>query len=622
MGAEFRITVGTQGEAQTIYEALSKARSARKTNDNVRLLLSGTQYLASPIYLGADDSRLTIEGTGNGAVLSGGRILTGWKRGASNVWELEIPQVKAGSWFFRQMFVNGERRRRARTPNVGYFRMDGPSIQGNPATFKFRAGDLKKEWADNPDVEVVGLINWEDFHMRLSGIEEGTRTATLVGDSKGASRENDARYYIENAPEGLDAPGEWQLNSKTGLLRYWPMPGEDMTKAQVIAPLLSNLLFIGGDPASKKAAENITLRKITFSHTEYPLGSAGYLDIQASYTIPGAAHFTYARNCLIEDCTFSHLGTYGLQLGRGVQSTKVRYCNFFDLGAGGVRIGDEAWGSEQFQHSFGNEVSDCNIHQIGRFFTSGMGVLIFQSATNRISHNHIYDGYQSGVSVGWTWGYSPNPTRKNIIEYNHIHDLGQEVLSDLGGVYTLGVQPGTVVQNNLIHDVKCARYGAIGLYTDEGSSEILLQNNVVYRCTISSFAQHYGRNNIVRNNIFAFAQGSQFDRAREDEFYGLDFINNIVYYDAGILMGGEWSKNKFKFDRNVYFDARPNAKPNFEGLSLERWRGRGQDKNSIFADPLFVDPRHDDFRLRPDSPALKLGFKPIDISTVGPRPRR
>ena len=621
-GAEIRLTVGPQGDAQTLSEALSKARTARKTNDTVRLLISGTQYLATPIHLGVDDSHLTIEGAGKGATLSGGRVMTDWKKGPNNIWELKIPEVKNGSWFFHQLFINGERRVRARAPNSGYFRMDSETIQGNPATFKYRPGDLKKEWAGNPDIEVVGYINWQDFRMRLRGIDEASRTAALVGDGKHAGREENARYYVENAPDALDVAGEWQLNSKTGLLRYWPMPGEDMAKAEVIAPALPYLFLIQGDTTSKRAVENITLRNITFSHAEHPLGAEGYLDIQAAAAIPGAVHFTFSRNCLIEDCTFAHLGTYGLQLGRGVQSSKVRYCIFFDLGAGGVRIGDDWAGPEPYQQSYSNEVSDCEIHQIGRYFAPGVGIIAFQSATNRVAHNHVYDGYTTGIAVGWSVGYAANPARKNIVEFNHVHDLGQGVLSDLAGIYTMGVQPGTVIQNNLVHDITCARYGAFGLNPDEGSSEILFQNNIVYRCEISCFALHYGRNNIIRNNIFAFAKGTQFYRGREDQFYALDFINNIVYFDAGGLMGGEWSKNKFKFDHNVYFDARPNAKPDFAGVSLQQWRARGHDKNSIIADPRFVDVQHDDFRLRPDSPALKLGFKPIDMSTVGPRPRR
>jgi hypothetical protein len=618
--AEITITVGPSGDAQTVSEGLSKARSARKTNDSVRLLISGTQFLANSIYLGPNDSRLTIEGVGKGATISGGRALTGWKRGSGPIWELEDGQIKMGILFFRQLFVNGERRVRARTPNSGYFRTDGPALKGNPPTFKFRPGDLKKSWADDGDVEVVGYINWQDFHMPLRAIDASSRIATFAGDAARAGQEENARYFVENAADGLDQPGEWQLNRKTGILRYWPMPGEDMARAQVVVPVFQGLFFIAGDPTSQKAVESITFRNLTFSHTENPLGN-GYFDVQGAYTIPGALHFTFARNCLLEDCVFARLGGYGVQFGSGVQSSKTRYCDFFDLGAGGVRIGDDAFHAAKFELSLSNQVTDCHIHKIGRVFAPAPGILMMHTANNLISHNHIHDTYNSGIALGWSWGYGPNPSRKNVVEYNHIHHIGQGVTSDMGGIYTLGVQPGSVIQNNLIHDVVCDRYGGFGICADEGSSEILFQNNIIYRCKSSSILQHFGRNNIFRNNIFAFAEEAQINYTREDEFHSLDFLNNIIYYDSGLLQGGNWYHDRYTFDRNVYFDARPKAVPNFQLVSLQDRRARGHDKNSIIADPLFVDAKHYDFRLRSNSPALKLGFKPIDISTVGPRPR-
>jgi parallel beta-helix repeat protein len=202
-----------------------------------------------------------------------------------------------------------------------------------------------------------------------------------------------------------------------------------------------------------------------------------------------------------------------------------------------------------------------------------------------------------------------------------MHDIGQNLLSDMGAVYTLGIQRGTVVQNNLIHDVNAFTYGGWGLYTDEGSSDILLQNNVVYRCKSAGFHQHYGRDNVIRNNIFAFNKEHELMRTREEQHNSFSFENNIVYYDSGDLLGSNWSNDRFVIDRNIYFDARASAKATFKGATLDQWQKRGHDTNSVIADPLFVDARNYNFNLRPDSPALKMGFKPIDISKVGPRPK-
>jgi parallel beta-helix repeat protein len=225
------------------------------------------------------------------------------------------------------------------------------------------------------------------------------------------------------------------------------------------------------------------------------------------------------------------------------------------------------------------------------------------------------------VSVGWNWGYQETPCRQNIIEFNHLHDIGQGMLSDMGAVYTLGIQKGTVIRNNLIHDVNSFTYGGWGLYTDEGSSEIVLENNVVYRTKSAGFHQHYGRENIVRNNIFAFGKEYQLMRTREEAHISFIFTNNIVYFDSGALLGSSWKNEKFVMEGNTYFDARPNASVKFSGASFDDWKARGHDTNSVIADPGFEDASKHNFALKSDSVALKRGFKPIDLRQVGVRPR-
>jgi parallel beta-helix repeat protein len=241
-----------------------------------------------------------------------------------------------------------------------------------------------------------------------------------------------------------------------------------------------------------------------------------------------------------------------------------------------------------------------------------------------VAHNHIHDLFYTAVSVGWTWGYQESPCRANVIEFNHMHDIGQGLLSDMGAVYTLGPQPGTVVRNNLIHDVNSFTYGGWGLYTDEGSTGIVLENNVVYRCKSAGFHQHYGKENVLRNNIFAFNAENQLMRSRDEAHTSFFFTNNLVLFNSGNLLGSTWKNDQFVIDGNLYWDTRWAAaepKPKFSDATSEQWKARGHDTNSVLADPLFVDAARSDFRLRPDSPAARMGFKPIDLSTVGVRPR-
>jgi hypothetical protein len=268
-------------------------------------------------------------------------------------------------------------------------------------------------------------------------------------------------------------------------------------------------------------------------------------------------------------------------------------------------------------------VADNHIYDCGIIYLPAVGVFILQSGRNHVAHNHIHDLFYTAISVGWNWGYQETPCRENVIEFNHLHDVGKALLSDMGAVYTLGIQKGTVIRNNLIHDVNAFTYGGWGLYPDEGSTDIVFENNVVYRCKNAGFHQHYGRENVVRNNIIAFNRENQIMRTRPEPHISFIFTNNIVYFDSGNLLGSNWSNDNYRMDRNVYYDTRIGARPEamrYAGATLEEWRKRGHDVNSIVADPLFVAPERFDFRLRPESPALKLGFRPIDVSRVGIRP--
>jgi parallel beta-helix repeat protein len=629
---------GKDGPLATLPAALHAARLARQqpaaVQDGITILLRGGAYqLAEPVMLRPQDSGaspqqpLTIAAfPGERPVLSGGRRITGWTQvaGQPGLWQTEVPAVREGRWYFRQLFIDGQRKVRARTPNQGYFRIQGESPQDKPVKLKFKPGDIKKEWADDGDVEVVGFLAWGDLRMQIRAVDEAAHVATLSGEPRPSNKEANAQYFVENAPDALDQPGEWYLERKSGRLTYWAQAGEDLRRAEVIAPMLGDLLIMDGDFDAKQPVRHMVLRGLTFAYTDYTLGEQGYADTQAAILVRGNVRAEGAQDCLIEDCLFTHLAGYALELGRGCRRIQVIGNEMADLGAGGVRLGEAAIRADPFEQSHGQVVTDNHIHHGGVIYAPAVGVFILQSGGNRVAHNHIHHLYYTAISVGWNWGYRETPCRDNIIEYNHLHDLGQFLLSDMGAVYTLGIQKGTVIRNNLIHDVNAFTYGGWGLYTDEGSSEIVLENNVVFRCKSAGFHQHYGRDNLLRNNIFAFNRENQLMRSRDEPHLSFCFTNNIVYFDSGQLLGSTWANDNYAMEANVYFDTRAAglADPKmFAGLTLAAWRQRKHDLHSVIADPLFVDPTNLNFRLKPESPALKLGFKPIDLSQVGIRPK-
>ncbi|HVY68512.1 MAG TPA: right-handed parallel beta-helix repeat-containing protein [Verrucomicrobiae bacterium] len=629
-----RTADGQDGPLATLPAALQQARQIRQTvqtSEGVLILARGGTYtLREPMTIGpADSGAGPLQTTtvaaypGERPVFSGGRAITGWHPAADmpGVWETDLPEVRAGHWYFRSLFVNGQRARRARTPNEGFFRVEGASPAGKSATFRYRDADIKPAWAGS-EAEVVTLVAWMNTRMFIHAVDGATRTVTLSSQSHPDIRENDCRYYIENAPDSLDAPGEWQLDRKTGRLRYWPRPGEDLAKTTVIAPVLKDLVRLQGDLAAKRPVRFVTLRGLTFADTDWDLAPDGYADTQAAINIHGDLFAEATIDCVIEDCTFTRLGGYAIELGKGCQRDRVSGNELVDIGAGGIRIGETAQRLDPFEQNHTHIFSDNHAHRLGRVYPPAVGVLVLQSGTNWIAHNHIHDLYYTAVSVGWNWGYQETPCRENIVEFNHLHDIGQAMLSDMGAVYTLGIQHGTIIRNNLIHDVDSFTYGGWGIYPDEGSTGIVWEKNIIYRTKSAGFHQHYGRENVVRNNILAFGREYQLMRTREEDHTSFFFTNNIVYFDSGNLLGSNWKNEHFVIDHNLYFDTRPAATADsmkFGGATWEAWRQRGHDTNSIIADPLFVAPEKHDFRLRPGSPALKMGFKPIDISNVGVR---
>jgi parallel beta-helix repeat protein len=611
------IVVSPAGPIRTLEAARDAARAQRKSGTSGPIsikLRAGTYFLSETLVLGPEDSDTVWEAwPGEKPVISGGRVIAGWKKGTGSVWTAD-----ATGPYFRQLFISGRRAQRARTPNFGFYRIDGPSSQDKPFLLRFRGNDIKKEWAARGDVEVIALLAWADIRMPVVSVDPEARTATLGANPRPSNKEKDARYYIENAPDALDSSGEWFLDKATNTVSYWPMPGENMAAEQVIAPTIVTLVRLGGKPEESRFVKNVVFRGLKFAHADWTIGPNGYADSQSAMQAPSAFEAFGAIDARIEKCSFASLGGHAVWFGHGSKRAHIVANEMFDLGGGGVKLGEIKQYPREEEQNFENEIADNHIHDIGLVYPPASGIWVMQSGRNKIIHNHIHDLFYTAIAVGWTWGYGPNQSKGNLIAYNHLHHIGKEMLSDMGGIYTLGTQPGTVLSHNLIHDIASFTYGGWGIYPDEGSSEMLIENNVVYNCKSAGFHQHYGRENMVRNNIFAFNRENQLMRTRVEPHVSFMMESNIILFGTGRLLGSNWTGDKFKLNSNVYWDLRGTG-IRFAGKSFDEWKQTGQDRDSVIADPLFVNAANYDFRLAPGSPALKLGFRQIDLSKVGPR---
>jgi hypothetical protein len=643
----------TDGPFATLPRAVAAAREWRQKTPSAPplagsiFLREGRYVLSEPLVLKPEDSGLTLSAfEREKPVISGGRLVNDWKAvtvGERKLWAAALPEARDGKWFFRELWVNGRRAVRARHPNRGYLSvaelLDNPSewTKGQ-VRFRFHPGDLPW-WKDFNEAEVVVMNRWVESRLPVFSVDQ-TNLIVNFGKRSVFHLDPGDLYYLEGAFEGLDQPGEWYLDRAAGTLYYEPRRGETLKNVEAIAPVLTQVVRLEGQPEAGKFIEKISFRGITFSHAEWcfpqgfdrdkakpnisppPEAEVGGFG-QAAVGVPGAVWGQGLRECAFENCSFTHIGDYALEITRGCQENRIIGCEFSDLGAGGIKIGETSIRNQPAEQTRDNEISNCTIHDGGKMFHSAIGIWVGQSPDNRLTHNLIHDFYYTGISIGWTWGYGPALATNNLVAFNHVHHIGVKsdgdgpILSDMGGIYTLGMQPGTRVLNNLWHDIAGFRYGGWGIYFDEGSSSIVARSNVVYRTTHGGFHQHYGATNFVENNVFAFARDHQLQRTRPEPHISFTFTTNIVYFDTGVVLGGNWSNDHYNMNWNVYFDARPDAKPlHFEKASLEQWRARGHDEHSLIADPLFIAPSKNDFRLQPNSPGIKLGFQPIDVRGV------
>lgn len=636
------------GTAEQPFATLAGARDAiRRQKEQgqfaapVQVNVQGGDYtLSEPLVFGPQDSG-TAETPivykampGEQPIFSGGRRISGWQKDKDGLWKVHLPAVAAGEWHFEQLFIDGRRATRARTPNKFYFRMqdvkedvlDGPADLRRPKkasqTVTMRPEDFEQSLKGLSDEELadVNLVVYHKWDVTRRFLDRAdAEQARLVTSGQGMKSWNrwlkNTRFHLENYKAALDADGEWFL-ARDGWLYYRPLPGQDMTKTDAVAPVIDQFLIIAGNAAAGEFVEHVRFDGFAFRHARWVMPPEGFEASQAAAPIDAVVMVDGARHVAIVGCEVGHVGRYAVWFRKGCRDCLLQRSYLHDFGAGGVRIGEAGIAANEAERTGHITVDNNIIRHGGRIFACAVGVWIGQSGDNRITHNEIADLYYTGISVGWRWGYGESLAKRNTIAFNHVHHIGWGVLCDMGGIYTLGPSEGTVVRNNIFHNVYSYSYGGWGLYTDEGSTGILFENNLVYDVKTGGFHQHYGRENIVRNNILAFSKLYQLQATRVEDHLSFTLENNIVYYDSGQLLAGRWNQIKHTTRKNCFWHV--GGEPvEFLGKPLAEWQEQGHEEGSLVADPKFADPADRDFRLAPDSPALALGFKPFDYTKAG-----
>ncbi|MBA2117168.1 right-handed parallel beta-helix repeat-containing protein [Bremerella alba] len=623
------------GTQDAPFATLNKARDAIRTHKKDEAhtvwVADGNYTLSSPFVLTAEDSGTPEHPIvyramkGADPTFSGGSVITDWKQ-EGNLWQATLP-TELRKPLPEQLIAGQQSTTLAREPDQGLFTLvsvsedapeKGPAKQTLRLTSEDYAATLAKVTPEElSQVQFLAYHKWDNTRRHLDQLlPEEHALVTSGRKMKGHNPLNEkTQVRIENYAAALDTPGEWHA-SADGQIRYYPREGENPSQMQMIVPRLEQLLIVRGKPEAGELVQHVELRGLRFLHARWTTPKGGFEPSQAASPIEAAIQIDGARHLTIADCEFGHIGIYGVWFRRGCQHCTLERSWIHDTGAGGVRIGETSMRRDPKEQTSHITADNNILNHGGRIFPCAVGLWIGHSPDNQVTHNEIADYFYSGISVGWRWGYRESFAKRNTIAKNHVHHLGYGVLSDMGGIYTLGPSEGTVVRGNIFHDIHAYSYGGWGLYTDEGSSDIVFENNVVYRTKTGGFHQHYGKDNIVQNNILAFAQLYQLKASRVEPHRSFVLQRNIVFYDQGELLHGQWSKVKHDSSNNCFFDA-SGRDVTFEGNSLEQWQAQGHEQGSIVADPKFTDPENFDFTLAEDSPALKLGFRPFKTDDVG-----
>ncbi len=655
-------------ECSTLAEAKNTVRklfSGKKVIGPVEVLLTGEKYhVTKPLLFTPEDSGSRkypvtyCAPEGKKASITGAMEIKNWEIKDNGVWQAKAPKVNNKNLYFRQLYVNGRRAVRARSPNTGYYYINGlickpkykDAWRKRAKAFYYRGNEITEQIAANPDLLIVVFQSWLSRQHRVKRHDSKAK-AVYVDSFLDVMRER-SRYYIENAPELLDVPGEWFLDRKTGVVSYIPRKGEDIKKAVFTVPVVYSLLVFHGDPEKQKYVENLHFRRIKFSYTDWmPYVISGR---QARFPVcnnvnyalkAGAISGIGLRNSSFVDCEVNKTGAHAVSLLLGSTDNIIKKCHLHDLGGGGVCLywqqSDNLQSPQKWHPKTDNgiiqrnTIENCYIHDFTHIFHGSVGILAGASAAhNNIRNNDISYGDYSGISIGWGWSASKeNNYPGTVVENNHIHHLFNYRLEDGGGIYLLGRQTGTVVRNNLMHDyhVDILGYGASGLYLDQGTADVLFENNIVYN-TAAGMGGSGGLNSVMKNNILAcykiygLGLGGKWDGKAFAKYIQKPavFENNIVYTKEknAVFVSLKFSSRNLKLRNNIYWHGTLDKdKPLFsykrKMKTFSQWKKLGFDETSIIANPLFTNVEKHNFSLQPGSPALKKGFVPIDMSKVG-----
>jgi hypothetical protein len=626
---------GPQAPLKTLGGALARARQLRTQGEvgEIRVeIRSGAYVLAEPLALTPADSELTFAAApGARVTVTSGQAVTGWTKWRGDVWQAPLPAaVDPSKGRIRSLFYEGKAQPRSREPNpengdwryTGWLFVDQPASDGDRRSFTANLRDVPPVASpQNVEVDIFPWHGWNNSVVGLAAMDVASGRIDLTADvSYHLSPGN--RFRLENAPEWIDQLGEWAVDPAARVV-YFRAPVSGLAKVfggskpskPVLVPALPTLVQLQGDATTAQPVRNVS-----------------FIGLEFTCSLPGSAVvLDTVRECRFESCTFRDLGGTAIEFKNANRGNIINQCTFARLGASGVTMFPGTTG-----HCTDNVISHNLFHDLGMVDRHVAAVYAGTSNGNLIAHNLIHHMPRYAISFKHGFG-------RNIVEWNEIRWTNLET-NDTGAIESWQWEPrqapeydrGNVIRHNLIADtvgLKASPGGRLvaptfnwGIYMDDYSSRNEIVGNLIVRTVLGGICLHGGWENLCQYNISVDGTtAAVYYNNIKGRMQGNRVLNNIFYNrDQGprIHLGGNTPEQIATHDFNLYW-----PQPTVQGLAnvtkgeepWQAWRGRGYDTHSEVVDPDFVNPAVDDFRLRPDSPALRLGFRATDFSEVGLR---
>jgi parallel beta-helix repeat protein len=637
-------------------EEVRKLKADNKSSGQITInLRHGTYFLANPLAITEKDSGcpnspvVFTSYEGERAALCGGVNIQNWQTYKGSIYKADLKnQTKV---LFEQLYFKSKWQPRARVPNRSSANPFGEGLAyaaagadaNNLQILKYDPNIIKPQNWKNPQKAIVNIYCYPNYGNRRLKIED----VNLVGKSfavaqpglEGWTKKDDC-FFVENVFEELDCAGEWYLDDVNQVLYFWPPDGKKPADGDVCVPVADNVIVIKG--LQKNLVQDVRFER---------------LDI--GYCKADAIVMESAVNCSIAGCSIKNAGGNGIAMQLFCQQNKIRSNDINSTGYCGLSMMGQILANEFMKQ---NEIINNHINDIGKISCMQVaGIVLVAGSNNKIANNLVHDTPR--------WGIFLDISNDTIIEYNHVYNVNLAT-EDAGGINTGsfygGLEKhtdpnknshvrGNIIRYNKVHDTGgygrmiwwpkqfnipkgqwCSPYFTFGIYLDEASCGTHVYGNIVYNVANAGICIGGGRDNIVEGNICIGAKVAQVVSVKwpkHHEMFNNRIERNIFAYDSAdayLYLHGQqapnypWSPADISYNHNLIWNngreisVKVDETTGYDKVEpWQNWQKLGMDKDSIIADPMFVNPKENDYSLKPQSPAFKLGFKPIPFEKIG-----